>query len=311
MGITNPDQQEDFLEGNNAQKTGAVKMVSFVRLFTLRNTIVYNIYKTCMDKNQSENLLKELSTEVQIVFYDNYERVASLRTRTTMLIKKIFGNDSSYLEQLKNISFNSRFDFGTSDSLAKSAFNIGKQSFLSLLDTMLEDLQLSSDNSSEVLVSEANATQVSNDRIFLVHGHNEEMKQAVARTIEQLGLEPIILHEKANRGRTIIQKFTEHSDVSFAIALLSADDVGYTINDKPENGKFRARQNVILELGFFLGKIGLQNVVALYETDDNFEFPSDYQGVIFIPYDKGGRWKIDLLRELKASNFNVDANRII
>lgn len=149
------------------------------------------------------------------------------------------------------------------------------------------------------------------NKIFLVHGQNEEMKQSVARFIEKLGIDIIILHEQANLGRTIIEKFTDYSDVNYAIVLLSADDVAYSKRDSTKTERLRARQNVILELGFFLGKIGRRNVVSLYEATDNIEIPSDYQGVIFIPYASGHGWQMDLIRELKASGFEIDANKII
>ena len=104
---------------------------------------------------------------------------------------------------------------------------------------------------------------------------------------------------------------TEKSNKGFAIVLLSADDFAYSVAQKPEEGKLRARQNVIFELGYFIGKLGRSRVVALVQPLDNFEFPSDYQGVIFIPYDKEGNWKFSVLKELKASDYTVDANKIL
>jgi predicted nucleotide-binding protein len=244
--------------------------------------------------------------------YDDFNIVTRLRDRLEMLVNKIFGSNSSYLNRLKAISFSPSIAFsGMPDSISINAYNAGRNSFLSLVDTMIEDLQISGIETSEGSNVMIDFPQNLSDHIFVIHGHNEEMKQAVARVLEQLSLKPIILHEQANKGRTIIEKFTDHSNVSFAIALLSADDIGYSINDKPEHAKLRARQNVIFELGFFLGKLGRHKVVALFETNDNFEFPSDYQGVIFIPFDKGGRWKFDLLRELKACNYNLDANKLL
>lgn len=145
-------------------------------------------------------------------------------------------------------------------------------------------------------------------RVFLVHGHNNERKEAVARFLESLGLEPVILHEKPNAGRTIIEKFSDYADVQFAIVLLTADDEG-----KPKGtsgrGHFRARQNVILELGYFLGKLGRQQVCTLYES--GVELPSDYAGVLFLPFDSAQEWRLPLLRELKAAGVHVDANKIL
>ena len=90
------------------------------------------------------------------------------------------------------------------------------------------------------------------------------MKQAVARTVERLGLEAVILHEKSNRGQTLIEKIERYFDVGFAVVLLSPDDTGYANAEGPKSARPRARQNVILELGYFAGKLGRENVVALH-----------------------------------------------
>ena len=112
------------------------------------------------------------------------------------------------------------------------------------------------------------------------------------------------MHEQPNRGATIIEKFETHSDVAFAVALLTGDDEGRTLGGVL---KKRARQNVLFEFGFFIGKLGRHRVCAL--VDDGVEIPSDYQGVIYIPADSGGKWKMELVRELKAAGLEVDANR--
>ncbi len=149
------------------------------------------------------------------------------------------------------------------------------------------------------------------NRIFIVHGHNDKMKFEMARSIEKMGLKSIILHEQPNGGRTIIEKFTDYSDVGFAVVLLSPDDLGYKSNSKPESAQFRARQNVILELGYFLGKLGRNHVVVFYMPEKNFEMPSDFSGVLYIPFDEAGKWQFDLVRELKSCGYTIDANKLI
>lgn len=133
------------------------------------------------------------------------------------------------------------------------------------------------------------------------------MKEAVARFLERLGLDPVVLHEKPNAGRTIIEKFSEYADVQFAVVLLTADDEGKSRGSETPPS-LRARQNVLLELGYFLGKLGRARVCALY--DAGVEIPSDYQGVLFVELDKSDRWRFDLVRELRGAGFDVDANRI-
>jgi predicted nucleotide-binding protein len=143
--------------------------------------------------------------------------------------------------------------------------------------------------------------------IFLVHGHDHAALQGVARFIEHLGLAPIILHEQPNRGRTVFEKFIDHSHVGFAIVLLTPDDIGRSIKETPEEERLRARQNVILELGYFLGKIGRERVCPLYVPE--VEIPSDYLGVAYTSLDGTGEWKFTLARELKAAGFAIDLNK--
>jgi len=138
-------------------------------------------------------------------------------------------------------------------------------------------------------------SQNANKNVFIVHGHDDLKKLEVARFVDELGLNSIILHEKPNHGRTILQKFEDYSDVGFAIALLTADDVGAPKEEQTAL-RLRARQNVIFELGYFLAKLKSHRVCALYE--EGVEIPSDYIGVIYIPLDKYGGWKDKLRKEL-------------
>jgi hypothetical protein len=138
-------------------------------------------------------------------------------------------------------------------------------------------------------------------RIFVVHGHDEGPKEAVARFLERLGYEPVILHEQANKGRTIIQKFQdEASDVGFAVVLMTPDD-------EMPSGARRARQNVILELGFFIGRLGPQRVSAIVKG--NVETPSDFDGIVYIAFDSG--WKQALAKELSAAGYAFDWNKVM
>lgn len=145
-------------------------------------------------------------------------------------------------------------------------------------------------------------------RVFIVHGHKDVLKVSVARLLERLELQPVILHEQPNLGRTVIEKFLDHSDVGFAVVLLTGDDRGGLAAEPPEKQRLRARQNVILELGFFIGRLGRKNVVAIHQQD--VEIPSDYSGVLFIPHDESGMWQLHLAREIKAAGIKVDMNRL-
>jgi hypothetical protein len=144
------------------------------------------------------------------------------------------------------------------------------------------------------------------DRVFIVHGRHDASKQEVARFLEQIGIEAVILHERPNAGRTIITKFQEESaGVSFAVVLMTPDDVGGLPDQPPQS---RARQNVIFELGFFIGKLGAPKVCAL--VAGNIEKPSDFDAVVYIQYGPNTGWKTELARELRAAGVKFDASRM-
>ena len=131
-------------------------------------------------------------------------------------------------------------------------------------------------------------------KVFIVHGRDNGAKHEVARFLERLGIEPVILHERPNKGRTLISKFQEESaDIRFAVVLMTPDDVGGVVGGTQQP---RARQNVIFELGFFLGQLGADRVCALFSG--NIERPSDFEGVVYVEYGTNTAWKTDLAREL-------------
>jgi len=144
-------------------------------------------------------------------------------------------------------------------------------------------------------------------RVFIVHGQSDAVRESVARVLQNAGIQPIILHEQANRGDTIIEKFERNADVHFAVVLLTGDDEGRRKGDTNPL-KLRARQNVILELGYFVARLGRQRVCALYEH--GVEIPSDWNGVVYVPLDAGGSWKFQLAKELKAVGFTIDMNKL-
>ena len=154
--------------------------------------------------------------------------------------------------------------------------------------------------------------------VFIVHGHNEEMKQSVARVVGQMGLNPIILHEQPNGGKTIIEKFESNADsINFAIILLSGDDLAASVCDLNgvENEELRqrlekrARQNVVFEMGYFVGKLGRNNVFFLLQ--DGVTKPGDLDGIVYTAYDAAHAWRFELVKELKTCGYDVDANKIL
>ncbi len=142
------------------------------------------------------------------------------------------------------------------------------------------------------------------DRVFIVHGHNEMLKVSVARLLEKQNIKAIILNEQVNQGKTIIEKFEKYSDVSSAICLFTSDDLGK--EQKESSYKKRARQNVVFETGFFIGRLGRDKVIILADRD--VEMPSDMQGIV---YSDTNLWEIEVLKELHSIGYNIDLNKIL
>jgi len=184
----------------------------------------------------------------------------------------------------------------------------GKQQALSLLRQAVrgleEEIELAPALVPSLPVGRESAK--SSRKVFVVHGHEGEPREAVAGFLRKIDFTPVILHEQSNQGRTIVEKFEAHAGVDFAVVLLTPDDVG-----GPKGGaqQPRARQNVILELGYFIGKLGRQNVCAIKHGD--LEIPSDIIGVVWTPFDALGAWKTALAKELNDAGHKVDWNKVM
>jgi predicted nucleotide-binding protein len=148
------------------------------------------------------------------------------------------------------------------------------------------------------------------DAIFIVHGHNDALKIGVDSFLRRATtVEPVILHNEANRGQTLIEKFeAAGARAGYAVVLFTADDVGAAKAKKDELNP-RARQNVVFEFGFFVGAIGRDHVAVIHEP--GVELPSDLNGLVYIPHDDAGAWKALLLRELKAAGITVDPHALL
>ena len=147
---------------------------------------------------------------------------------------------------------------------------------------------------------------VNTNRVFVIHGRDHGTRDTIASFLRKLELEPVILEEQPDRGLTVIEKFEKNARGDFVVALLTPDDVG---GHNPDELKPRARQNVILELGYFIGKFGRDRVRALRKGD--VEIPSDYYGVLYIDMDEARGWQMKLIREMNNAGLNIDANRAL
>ena len=145
-------------------------------------------------------------------------------------------------------------------------------------------------------------------KVFIVHGQDETAKLDVARFIEKLGFEAIILHEQVSSGKTIIEKIEEFSNVGYGVVLYTPCDLGAKKGDD-KILQARARQNVVFEHGYLIAKLGRRNVCALVKGE--IEIPNDISGVVYVPLDDHKAWRLELAKELRNAGYNVDMNLII
>lgn len=150
--------------------------------------------------------------------------------------------------------------------------------------------------------------EINKNKVFIVHGHDELALEQVTGFIKDIKLEPIVLKNQPNLGNTIIEKIEEYSDVGFAIVLYTPCDIGASINDK-ENTKKRARQNVVFEHGYLIGKLGRKNVCALVK--DDIEKPNDISGLVYIEFDQQKAWRFNIARDMKKLGYDIDLNNLI
>jgi hypothetical protein len=232
------------------------------------------------------------------------------RRDTEITLEHLFGKDTRHLRDFRSVRFTpGSYNIMNPELAFARAFSNGRGSAEALFQSMIEEVEEYWPGSGEVDPDFEATIPVESKKVFIVHGHQEAIRESVARLLEKLDLEPVILHEQPNKGRTIIEKFVDFSDVAFSVVLLTGDDKGGKNDISPKEYSLRARQNVILELGFFLGRLGRERVCALYE--EGVEIPSDYDGIIFIPLDKSGAWRLLLGRELRAAGLEVDLNKIL
>ena len=221
--------------------------------------------------------------------------------KVEITLEKAFGKKSKILNDFEDTlfvpiiyTFNSTLqDF--IDSCA-DGLKSTKAVFKAYLEELKENEERNDNMQNQI---KNNNTQLNFSKIFIVHGHDDGLVQKVARMIERQKIKPIILNEQANLGRTIIEKLEGYSNVGGAICLFTPDDEGHEKGSSQiEN---RARQNVVFEAGYFMGKLGRKSVVVLSNKETTL--PSDMSGIV---YTNSESWESDLLIELKEIGYNIN-----
>lgn len=250
------------------------------------------------DTEKLKNIIGKIDELIaQRVYYDSVSFKAWKNDAEIFLINH-YGKDSYQYESFSKIHFRIIY-FGTiEDDIRQCAhgLEVAKEYFTSYLKEMEEE--------QDDTQAPASFERRSYNKVFVVHGHDGELKEAVARMIEKQGIEAIILSEQANRGATIIEKIENNSDVGAAICLFTTDDSGKSNTETDYHS--RARQNVVFEAGYFMGKLGRENVVMI--SDPDIEIPSDLSGVV---YTNKNFWQVEVLKELSEMGFSIDLNKLL
>lgn len=154
-----------------------------------------------------------------------------------------------------------------------------------------------------------NKSAVLSNKIFIVHGHDSQLKTDVERFIHEIGLEPVVLHRQTDNGNTVIEKFEKNSDVGFAFILLTPDEVSMTKDqlDLPDGSRkieYRARPNVIFEFGYFIGKLGRSRVCCLHKGE--VSMPTDLAGLVYKKVDESiDNQAYAIIKELKNAGYKI------
>jgi predicted nucleotide-binding protein len=227
------------------------------------------------------------------------------RTRTKSLIDRLAGPGSAPAEM---VSAGLRVDVIGWD---RDKFELAQSHLLGALRAARQMLQ--DDVFEERQTNTARAPGTSSNRVFVVHGHDEARKNQLEGLLIEMGLDPIVLHRKPDEGLTIIEKFEKYSDVGFAFILLTPDEVACLASEmeRPEDERRRekrARPNVIFEFGFFVGRLGRQNVCCLHTGD--VELPSDLGGFLYKAFkDSVEEVGWGIAKELRARGYALVVNR--
>ncbi|TFC56891.1 nucleotide-binding protein [Cryobacterium sp. TMT2-15-1] len=231
--------------------------------------------------------------------------------RTEVVLRSVFGADSAMHKKFAGVSYSPDFYYEGMDISGYQPQ--GVREVISILEAGIleaeladEDIELAVEIENVITTTETpeqSAEAARDGRVFIVHGHNGALKHELARFLVSLtGHEPVILHEQANNGRSLIEKFENNAATTgYAVVLLTADDLGRAKDadaDRP-----RGRQNVIFEMGFFFGALGRRRVAVLYE--EGVEEPGDVTGLVYIPIDSAGGWRLNVARELSDAGIPV------
>jgi predicted nucleotide-binding protein len=257
--------------------------------------------------NRAKDFLKEGS----VFTYENFATKSSggypraytteyyaWKTKVESYILSIFGKSSPFYEAFKKGDDVAVFGNGPDQFSKQNTMMLGA------LNAIIDTLEF------EPVVEDSDSANVGqNNKVFIVHAHDEQLKHQLEIFLTELGLEPIVLHRKPDEGLTVIEKFEKHSNVGYAFVLLTPDDIAYLASEEDKREvdrkkEARARQNVVFEFGYFLGKLGRKRVCCLYK--EGVVLPSDISGIIYKKvHNSVEEAAFSILKDLKAVGYQV------
>lgn len=233
---------------------------------------------------------------------DNFE---GWRIATEVALRTVMGDESPLLGQFRKVRYSPQVWTSGMDTSGYRPAGVKKA--IAILEAAKGELALREELAQVVQSEESpkeKATAAEQGRVFIVHGHDEARKHELFRVLHDItGTKPVILHEQPSGGRGILEKLEAYAaSAGFAVALLTADDLGRAKDS--DNEASRARQNVVFEAGYFAGRLGRARVVLLHE--DGVELPSDLDGIVYVPLDPAGAWKMKVAHEMASRGLPVD-----
>jgi predicted nucleotide-binding protein len=260
-------------------------------------------------KGTTAQKLLRLREQITAANYGDPDDFEGWKAKSEVVLRHAVGDDDQLVHDFRK----NRYSLGASSERTTreefaEARRRGVRRAIALLEAAKTKVELIDDAEPQ---RSAGNNAAARTEIFIVHGRDQGRKEMVARFVQDLtGRTPIILHEKASGGTTLIEKLERYAPtIAFAVVVATGDDIGRVADSRESAERPRARQNVILELGYFMALLGRKNVVLLLEP--GLERPSDTDGIVYAELDSGSRgWRIDLARELEDAGIEVDRSAI-
>jgi predicted nucleotide-binding protein len=269
-----------------------------IKLKEVNNNEIMNTQSDKDGKNAQSRMLDDLLNYTQAIRKSkDSDKYGVWQARIERTIEKIFGRDSTELNQIKRgMELHTVFSTGQSEEEMDEMIRRDDEERFDQIEGLLNDFLIEA-GADQIAHNKENSKEDKSKNIFIVHGHDELAVFHLEKIIRDFDLNPIILKDQANKGRTLIQKFEEEAkNIVYAFVIYTPDD-----NVMKQSEEYQqARPNVIFELGWFCAKIGRENVSIVYKKGT--KIPTDLAGIVTIEYEN----KIDekhgeIMRELKSA----------